>query len=142
MAIRVPVKTYTLVASAARTASGNSGVIILQDFEGQKALVELACTAASGTSPTLDVYVQQSLDGGTNFKDMARFAQLTASAANNHYMNLGLGGTDLVVKGAVGDATISASAVGTAPVSNIWRVKWTIGGTNPSFTFAVTAYLG
>lgn len=139
--LRTPVLNRQLVASAVRTSSSNSGVIVLTDTDFSNALIQLACTQASGTSPTLDVYVQQSLDGGTTFKDMAHFAQLTASAANNHYVNLAVG-ADNVVAGAVGDATISASAVGTTPVTNIWRVKWVIGGTDPAFTFSVNGFFG
>lgn len=141
MPLRIPVKTRQLVASSNRTSSSNSGVIVLEDTDFSNALIELACTQASGTSPTLDVYVQQSLDGGTTFKDMAHFAQLAASAANNSYVGLAIGASNAVA-GVVGDATISASAVGTTPVTNVWRVKWVIAGTSPSFTFAVNGYFG
>ncbi len=137
--LRRPVKTKQLVASQAYTSSANSGVIVINDLDLSNLNLELVCTAASGTSPTLDVVFQQSLDGGTTFLDVARFAQLTASAANNSYIKLSAGGTDAVV-GVVGDGTIAASALGLSLVSNAWRVKWTIGGTTPSFTFAVNAY--
>lgn len=139
--LRVPVKTLALVASAARTASGNSGAIVLQDTNFSNVGIKLTCTPVTGTTPTLDLYIQESIDGGTNFIDMAHFAQVTAALTNPTWVSLAVGGSDRYV-GAVGDAVISASGVGAPLVSNVWRVKWVIGGTNPSFTFQVDAFLG
>jgi len=139
MALRIPALTRELVASAARTTSSNSGAILLTDGRFDNFLVALNVSAASGTSPTLDVYIQQSLDGGTTFVDVARFAQQTTTTSNSHYINLASGANN-VVAGAVGDATISASAIGTTLISQTLRVKWVVGGTSPSFTFSVQSY--
>ena len=137
--LRRPLKTQTLVASSQRSSSSNSGAIVINDFDLSNLLLELAVTQASGTSPTLDVYFQESLDGGTNFLDVAHFAQFNASSATSHYVKLSAGSSDAVV-GSVGDATINASALGLSLVSNVWRVKWVVAGTGPAFTFAVNAY--
>ncbi|MCX8159190.1 MAG: hypothetical protein N3D20_02790 [Candidatus Pacearchaeota archaeon] len=139
MSLRRPLKTRNLVPSSARTANGDSGVIVLDDVDIENLLIRLNVTAASGTSPTLDVYIQQSLDGGTNFVDVARFSQITGTTTNPHYISLAAGAANSV-NGAVGDATISAGTVGTSLVSNVLRVKWVIGGTSPSFTFTVDAF--
>lgn len=57
----------TLLASADRTTSGNSGSLDLEPEIVENALkalrVQLDVTAASGTGPTLDVVVEDSLDG-------------------------------------------------------------------------------
>lgn len=102
----------TAVASAARTSSSNSGV--LEGFgDWTKFRAQLAVTAASGTTPTLDVVIEDSLDG-TNWNTIATFAQKTAA----------------------GVQTVDVTGLFTSQL----RVRWTIGGTTPSFTFSVLMY--
>lgn len=107
-----PGVTDELVASAARTASGATTVL-----EGwgvpSAARVQLNVTAAAGTSPTLNVVVEDTLDG-TNWNPVGTFAQRTA--AGREVLNLA------------------------TPFTDRLRVRWTIGGTAPSFTFSVLAY--
>lgn len=107
-----PGVTDELVASAARTASGASGTL-----EGwgvpSTARVQLNVTAASGTSPTLNVVVEDTLDG-VNWNTVGTFAQRVA--AGREVINLA------------------------TPFTDRLRVRWTIGGTTPSFTFSVLAY--
>lgn len=99
-------------ASAARTTSGDSGV--LGDNYGlfSTLRVEVDVTAVAGTSPTLTVTVQDSLDG-TNWNAVAATASLTA----------------------VGRTVLNV----TTPFARRLRVAWAVGGTAPSFTFAVRA---
>lgn len=107
-----PAQTVTLAASAARTTSGNTA-----DFDGftQKvARVQLQVTAASGTTPTLDVVVEDSVDAGATWNTISTFTQ--ATAATRQVVNI------------------------TAPFTDRIRVRWTVGGTTPSFTFSVVAY--
>lgn len=100
------------VASAARTASGNSGPITGAGKMAQ-VLLMVHCTAASGTSPTLDVSLEQSADGTS-------WAAITGSAA-----------TQLT---AAGNRTAGALAT-----ANYVRAVWTIGGTDtPTFTFSIS----
>jgi hypothetical protein len=102
----------TAVASSARTTSSNSGT--LPGFgDWSRFRAQLAVTAASGTTPTLDVVIEDSLDG-TNWNTVATFTQKTAA---------GVQAVD--VTGLFGDQL---------------RVRWTVGGTTPSFTFAVLLY--
>jgi hypothetical protein len=139
MALKRPLKTRNLVPLAARTSSGDSGAIVINDMDMENILIRLSVTAASGTSPTLDVYFQQSLDGGSTFVDVAHFPQVTGALTNPHYLNLSVG-ADNRITSSVGDGTVAANSLGTSLVSNVWRVKWVIGGTSPSFTFAVDAF--
>lgn len=108
------VGTYaTAVASGARTTSANSGA--LPGFgDWSKFRAQLAVTAASGTTPTLDVVIEDSFDGGTTWNTVGTFTQKTAA------------GTQAV------DIT--------GLFSDQLRVRWTVGGTTPSFTFSVLLY--
>ncbi len=107
-----PGVTDVLVASAARTTSSTSAA--LSGYGASTTLrVQVDVTAASGTAPTLDVVIQDSLDG-TTFNTIGTFAQKTA--ASREVINI------------------------TVPFSETLRVSWTVTGTTPSFTFAVVAY--
>jgi hypothetical protein len=96
----------TPVASAARTASGDSGALggygVIRTLRAQ-----LDVTAASGN---LDVVIEDTVDGST-WNTVGTFAQKTA----------------------VGREVVNVSA----PFSDRVRVRWTIGGVTPSFTFSV-----
>lgn len=74
---------------------------------------QLEVTAASGTVPTLDVVIEDSLDGST-WNTIGSFTQATATA--RQVINI------------------------TTPFSDTLRVRWTVGGTTPSFTFSVVLY--
>lgn len=105
-------QTDTFVASAARTTSSNSG--ILSGWGAAKTLrLQLNVTAVSGTNPTLDVLVEDTLDG-TNWNTLVTFTQ--ATGATREVKNL------------------------TTQFAPQIRVSWTIGGTaTPTFTFSVVA---
>ncbi len=141
--INRPTQSLTLHASGAETASGNSGAVLLPSVQGQIMLVEVNVSAASGTTPTLDLYFQESLDNGATFKDVAHFTQITTTTASPVYLKLGLGNNAIAdaVVGAIGDATVAAGSLGLPVISGVLRLKWVIGGTTPSFTFASTAYI-
>lgn len=99
----------TLLASATKTATGQTDAI---DASGVDELsVFLNVTDVSGTSPTLDVVIQDSPDG-TTWYDKESFTQATAATSEaKRLTNFG----------------------------KFVRVKYTIGGTTPSFTFEVKA---
>lgn len=99
----------TFLPSAARTASGDSGEFNLYDMD--EVLVFLDVTAVSGTDPTLDVKVQTK-DPNGKWYDLASFAQKTATGQEAKAI------------------TVFGESL---------RISYTIGGTTPSFTFAVTA---
>jgi hypothetical protein len=111
-------KTVTLLASGARTASGvGSAVCGFARYE--KFICQLDVTAASGTTPTLDVVVQHSIDGGTNWYTLATFTQKTTT------------GEEIKTEAEVEAGTAEA-------YGDCFRVSYTIGGTTPSFTFSVS----
>ncbi len=103
----------TLAGTAARTASGDSGVVPgFGDKVSLRAQVEV--TASAGTSPTLDVVIEDTLDG-TNWNVVGAFAQKTGPS--REVINI------------------------TSPFSDRLRARWTVGGTTPSFTFSVLGYV-
>ncbi len=103
----------TFADSAARTASGNSGAVA--GFGDRTSLrAQLNVTAAAGTSPTLDVVIEDTLDG-TNWNVLGTFTQRTAP----------------------GREVINITGLFTDQL----RARWTLGGTTPSFTFSVLGYV-
>lgn len=100
----------TPVASLARTVSGDSGRLI--GGSPVKTLrAQLNVTAVGGTTPTLDVVIQDTLDRGVTWNTIGTFTQ----------------------KGGPAREVINIAG----PMSRELRVAWTIGGTTPSFTFEV-----
>lgn len=99
-----------LVASAARTTSSQTAT--LNGYDDVKSLrAQVDVTAASGTTPTLDVVIEDTLDGST-WNTVGTFTQQTA---------------------------VSRQVIDVATLGRRLRVRWTIGGTTPSFTFSVLA---
>lgn len=107
-----------LHASSTQIASGNdSGSVDTLDLSkhvvatrlSKQLIVQLNVTAASGTTPTLDVLVEHSIDK-INWYTLGTFAEKVAA------------GTELLTL---------------ANAAKFIRTSWTIGGTDPSFTFQV-----
>lgn len=106
------IKETSFAASAARTASGNSGSPVdLAAYDSAAVMINV--TAVSGTSPTLTVNFENCIDSGTT-----KCGTHTASASIT----------------ATGFYMIKASNI-----ARYVRTSWTIGGTTPSFTFEVYA---
>lgn len=99
-----------LAASAARTATG-TGTLTVDTSAFKAAAFYLDVTVASGTSPTLVVDIETFDPASANWQTLDSFAQKTAAGKERKAVTANLG-------------------------SRI-RVKWTIGGTTPSFTFSV-----
>lgn len=98
-----------LAASAARTTSGQSSGVDVGPFD--EAILLLNVTAASGTSPTLDIKIQTSHDNSDWYDTGTAFTQITA--------------------------TSKPSALKVTNFGKYVRAAWTIGGTSPSFTFSL-----
>ncbi len=99
-----------LFPSGARTVTGEGSVIDLE--KTKELLVTLDVTAASGTTPVLDVKLQHSPDG-SKWSDLSTvFAQKT---------------------------TVSREVKVFTQFHRFIKVVYTIGGTSPSFTFSMEA---
>lgn len=123
-------KIVTLFASAARTATTNGGAVgtgkalkpITQDADGfnRHAMVFVDCTAASGTTPTMDLVIQGRLSGSDAWITLAPSAAFTQVTAAGQQQSRRIEG----------------------PLPPEIRAVATLGGTTPSFTFSVKAVLG
>ena len=98
------------VASAARTATGTSSAFETQSADSIEGT--LVVTAGSGTTPTLNVSLETSIDGGTTYSTVGSFAQKTGAASEGKVFG---------------------------PLGDLSRWRWTIAGTTPSFTFSIAA---
>lgn len=98
----------TLSPAGAVTTTANGSSVALGDRGTVRLLLNV--TAASGTTPTLDVSIQTSYDG-TTWRAVAAFAQKT---------------------------TVSNERKSFTGIDRYIRAVYTVGGTTPSFTFTVT----
>jgi hypothetical protein len=143
--------TKQWVTSAARTATGNSGALNypVDNITGGTWILNV--TAASGTSPTLDVSIQITPDGGTTWFDTSRFTQRTGVEAEgifiSHqvYIPWFLNPSVHVSSGTTINtfdptATTGGIRVIHTPFSRKFRILWTIAGSSPSLTFTVTQF--
>ena len=108
-------KSKTLLSISTRTSSANGTGLDISTYEGL-ALVQLANNATSGTTPTLDVKIQDSADNST-FADVSgySFTQVTAALSDPSTLEIDL-----------------------RNVRQYIRAVATIAGTTPSFACAVT----
>jgi len=104
-------KSVVLAASAARTTTADGTPVEGINRDGPAA-VFLDATAASGTTPTLDVTIEEYDSVSAKWYVIATFAQLVA----------------------VGRERIAVADLS----GNRHRASWTITGTTPSFTFSVS----
>lgn len=118
-----PKQEVELFSSAARTATANSSDI--SDYNNSGGFFFLNVTAASGTTPTLDIKIQAKCNLTGIYTDIpgAAFTQKTTTT------------TDMLVL-ATG-ATVSANKAVSHPLPTHFRAVATIGGTTPSFTFSL-----
>ena len=124
-----------VLASATQTATANSATIDARWSQLPDIRLFLDCTAASGTSPTLDVALQITPDGGTTFFSIMRFAQITVAATRQLEFSTFRHAGQAASEAAVAD-TGGALAVN-GILSKQVRFRWTIAATTPSFTFAI-----
>lgn len=136
----------TLVSSAARNASGNSGA--LTPFGSKvgklKAAVFLLTVSAAATESgdTLDLYVQHSPDDGTTWDDFIHFTQVLGNGGAKKYIATWL--RDAPPESEIKAPADGALAAGVlqGPVTPLWRAKWVVvdsGTANASFTFSLVA---
>jgi len=101
--------------TAARTSTGTGTGVDLNDYDGDVVFV-LDTAAGTGTTPTLDVTVEASPDN-TTFTAIsgAAFTQVTTIASRQKLV------------------------INHDDVARYVRIRYTVGGSTPSFTFSVNA---
>jgi hypothetical protein len=101
----------TDVASAVLATAGLTNSATITPTSGASYVVTIPVTAFSGTSPTMDVIVQESDDAGTNWRNVYTFPTITGNG--------------------------SFSSPQLELTGNRIRYAQTLGGTTPSFTRAI-----
>lgn len=152
-----PNRETCLLAGTTVINANSNGSVITMPAQYNACILYLTAAIPTGTSPTLDIYIQQgftaqiasdasSLDLTnpalpTIWDDYAHFAQVTyGAAAQSQVMRIQCGqGTSAAnaptasVLGAQSGA-LAASTVNPGPLGMFWRVLWKVGGTSPAWT--------
>lgn len=106
-----------VLASGAQTTSGSQA--FASGGSITSIVIEVRVTAVSGTTPQLNVSLDDTFDG-TNWNQVAAVNASAITAAG---------------------ATVKRINLRDFPVTDQLRISWTISGTTPSFTFGVKVYL-
>src|SRR5207302_3673343 len=129
-----------LLASGARTTSG-AGQLTAVQAEYSWICFELLVTAASGGGgATLDIYVQQCLDG-VNYDDVVHFPQILGTSTGEAYV----ASMSVRVQGAANemhqmqDMGLAAGTVQHTVLGRQFRARYQVAG-GGSFTFQVLAF--
>lgn len=110
------------------TTTGTGTLNVLDCFS--VAFLQAKVTAASGTSPTLDIYIQSQLPDGSTYDDLVHFGQFTTTGSKVATVVAGN-------QGAHNQATrtLAAATVQTMTLGAIWQIDCVVAGTSPSFTW-------
>lgn len=133
-----PANVVTLLAATTVSASGTSDVVTgLHRYAGVVGILK-ASAVPTGGSPTLDVYVQGSPDGGTTWRDVAAF-QFEGSTAVRVFQlsQLATPGTATL---AASDAALATNTSVQGPFGDRLRIKYTFtaGGSTGTYTLAAS----
>ena len=134
-------KTLVLFAPATISADTNgSDIVIPPGYSGMK--VRIKTGTATGTSPTLNVYVQEPItdiassdtapnptSGTVVYDDFISFTQITASTQTRE-ARVQAGSN---VEAAVTSGSLTAGTVKNGPLPDKLRIRWDVGGTSPNF---------
>ena len=113
--------TTTLAASA-------SGAKLPGMEKYTSALFVVTSGTVTGTSPTLNVYIQTLLPDGSTWQDIVSFTQITAATSRiAHFV------TGAASEAAVQTEALTAGSIKAIGLGNFIRVRCVVGGTNPSF---------
>lgn len=133
--LKPKVTSAIVVAQTALAATASSAAFSMDNAESYSLCLEV--TAATGTSPTLDVVLQTSWDGGTTFIDLPlRFTQNTAAVIRWLVFRNGLGMNEVALEQVAADTGGTLAKNCNFDPYNM-KLKYTVGGTNPSFAFKV-----
>ena len=152
---RPPGREITLLQQTTITANGNGTAIpIPPEYWG--CLLYLSTAAPTGTSPTLDIYIQQGFRAigssdinnrdvvatqPTIWDDYLHFPQVTTVATTQVAVarilaEIGTSASNSPTAAitAASSGALSGTTVNAGPFGMWWRVLWKVGGTSPSFT--------
>jgi hypothetical protein len=109
--IQARYKASLTLYSGTVTSNGNTSDIDLSNYSAVE--LELKVTSVSGTSPTLDVYIEGKFEATGDYETLASQMGITNTGTWFFTVN--------------------------PLIFRYVRVRWVVGGTSPSFTFGVYA---
>lgn len=156
---QINTREVCLLQSTTATTNGTgSDINVIQGW--QAAIVSVNISTASGTSPTLNVVVQNKLgqwgtgdltggflSGTAIYDDLLAYTQMTTTGTRIMRLCTGplFGSANATVVTSADyatlDGTLTVGNLRVGPIGGQWRVKFVIGGTSPSFTFSVVTQL-
>lgn len=114
--------------AASTTGNGTDTGWIEHVSRFTSAQLYLKCGTVTGTSPTLNVYIQTLMPDNATWTDLVSFTQITSSNASITASVI----SAEIAPYATTDATLAAGVKATHMGAK-WRVKLVVGGTNPAF---------
>lgn len=128
-----------VLLDSATTATGSATGTTTTGLAGFKqAYIFVDVTEGTGTSPTLNLFVDSRLDGTTYF-NLARLGAITTGTINVMAILNKSQTTAAEVTGLASDA--GAGTVRNIPWADDLRIRRTITGTSPSFSYRVWLHL-
>lgn len=118
-----PAPAYTAYKTTGQTitANGDSGAIDVSDITVGHLVVFV--TAVTGTTPTLNVFWDNQDANGNWILSLVSLTQLTAAPNYTH-------------------AVVGVPSPSGYPLTAAGRIRWTVGGTNPSWTGVQMSLIG
>lgn len=157
---QINTRDVVLLGLTTVTTSGTGpDIVTMQGW--QAAIITVQTLTVSGTTPTLNVFIQNKLNqpaatdlsglfptGTAIYDDLLAFSTLTTQTTNQlaRVVTLGPGITTTPnlaapIDYAQKDAALTAGQLRIGPIGGLWRVKYVVGGTTPSFAFNVVVNL-
>ena len=128
-----------LLAATTGIAASGAGAPVTGLARYQGAAVMIDCSAVpTGGSPTLDVYVQKSLDGGATWQDVAAYRFTTAVKRLLALSQLAPAPTTTQ---AASDGALASDTVVQGPFGDRLRVKYAVSLGGGSGTWSLAAWL-
>jgi hypothetical protein len=122
---------WTIVTRTAVVNESDSTEVFAVDFLSSAQVLLVATDDSGGTSPTLDVSIEQQNADGATYSDVARFPLLTSTNdLNPNEVDFVHSGNSVITS----SASIASGTVRTINMGGWWRINWTMSGT---WTFSV-----
>lgn len=125
---------FSIISSTAQTSTAQGGAVAVGGITEMVVLID--CTAVSGTTPQITVYLQSSRDGGQTWFDLTHEGAVVLSSGASAGAQEATGSRNIVSGlGATFKALARYRVFG-----DFVRVAWVISGTSsPTFTFQADA---
>lgn len=133
----------TLLTGASQTTNTTSANLTIPLASSYRFALEVT-SQTSGTSPTLNVMIATSFDGGTTYDSILAFAQMTTIGGRQMVLRPYQGSGDTASEAALNPvgtsdfANTTSGVVSNGPIDpQHIKVRYTVGGSTSVFTFAV-----